>query len=378
MICEVNRALYGLIESNQLWYLLLKKDLESIGYKVSPYDKCVFIKTVEYDNQIYRSTICLHVDDMLHTYNLKTFGKELNEFLIKMYSDITLQTGNSISYVGMQIVRDRKNRAITLNQIGYIESFLKKFNVHGTAKTPSTDALTKTTNDDANNIPADVDVFLSCVMTLMYLALRTRPDILFSVAYLSTKVKNPNQNDYKNLMRIFRYLNGTKDLVLKICPDNLQIKCWIDAAYATHDDMKSHSGYLIGLGNNGSLTFVRSSKQKLVTKSSTESELVALNDGISQVMWTRYYLEYQGYKQLPTIIFQDNMSTMFMANNGEGNHNNSKHINIRYFYIKELIDKNLIQLVHCDTDFMKADLMTKPKSGQAFKNLRQLIMNYDQ
>jgi hypothetical protein len=313
---------------------------------------------------------------MLHTYNLKESGKELNKFLIKKYNDITLQTGDSISYVGMQIVRNRENRSITLNQIGYIESFLTKFKISGTAKTPSTDALTKSI-EESENIPADVDTFLSGVMTLMYLALRTRPDILFSVGYLSTKVKNLNENDFKNLMRIFRYLNGTKDLVLKLCPDNLQINCWIDAAYATHNDMKSHSGYLIGLGNNGSFTFVRSSKQKLVTKSSTEAELVALNDGISQVMWTRYYLEYQGYKQLPTIVFQDNMSTMFMANNGEGNHNHSKHINIRYFYIKELIDKNLIRLVHCDTESMKADLMTKSKSGQAFVNLRQMIMNYD-
>jgi hypothetical protein len=186
MICEVNQALYGLIESNQLWYLLLKKDLESIGYKVSPYDKCVFTKTIEYDNKIYRSTICLHVDDMLHTFNLKESGKELNEFLIKKYNDITLQTGDSISYVGMQIIRNRENRSITLNQTGYIESFLTKFKISGTAKTPSTDALTKNI-EESENIPADVDTFLSGVMTLMYLALQTRPDILF-VTLMAQKI----------------------------------------------------------------------------------------------------------------------------------------------------------------------------------------------
>jgi hypothetical protein len=81
---------------------------------------------------------------------------------------------------------------------------------------------------------------------------------------------------------------------MRLCPTDLQITCWIDASFAIHSDKKSHSGYIIGLGKNGSLTFVRSSKQKLVTKSSTESELVALNDGISHVMWTRFYLESQG------------------------------------------------------------------------------------
>ena len=163
-------------------------------------------------------------------------------------------------------------------------------------------------------------------------------------------------------------------MVLKLNPDNLQISCWIDASYAIHSDMKSHSGYLIGLGNGGSLTLFDRQHKNL----SQNLRMRLKWYGISQVMWTRYYLEYQGYKQLPTVIFQDNMSTMFMANNGEGNRNHSKHINIRYFYIKELIDKNLILLVHCDTESMKADLTTKPKSGRAFKNLRQIILNYDQ
>jgi hypothetical protein len=151
--------------------------------------------------------------------------------------------------------------------------------------------------------------------------------------------------------------------------------CWVDASFAVHDDNKSHSGYVIGFGANCSLIYVRSTKQKLTTKSSTESELVAINDCVSHIMWTIYYLEFQNYMQTPIILFQDNQSTMVMANKGSGNPSNSKHINIRYFYIKELIDANFITLHYCPTAEMKADLMTKPITGNQFKNLRGMILN---
>ena len=271
----------------------------------------------------------------------------------------------------MNVTRERKNKTIYLDQSGYIDTFIKKFNINGTTKTPATLDLMV---ENGTQSKTDVDQFLSGVMTLMYIALRTRPDILMSVAYLSTKVKEPNETDKMNLIRIFKYLNGSKDLRLQLCPDSLNIYCWIDASFAIHNDKKSHSGYIIGLGKNGSLTFVRSSKQKLVTKSSTESELVALNDGISHVMWTRFYLESQGYFQPPTVVFQDNMSTMVMANKGEGNPNNSRHINIRYFYIKELIDSGEITVKYCPTSEMKADLLTKPLIGNNFFKLRQMIL----
>jgi hypothetical protein len=372
MVFKVTQALYGLIESNQLWYLLISGDLESIGYQPSPFDNCFFIKTEQLNNKTIRSTLCLHVDDILHTFNHNKFGSELKEFLKRKYSDISLQNGNKFSYLGMQIQRDRPNKTIFLDQSGYIDTFIKKFEITGTAKTPATSDLL---NIEIGSKNCDVDEFLSGVMTLMYLALRTRPDILFAVAYLSTKVQKPTEHDWNKLIRIFRYINGTKDLQLRIFTASLQLHCWADASFAIHADSKSHSGYVIGFGVDCSLIFVRSTKQKLTTKSSTESELVAINDCASHIIWAMYYLEFQNYTQSPIILFQDNQSTMVMANKGKGNPSNSKHINIRYFYIKELIDAYLITLKYCSTSEMKADLMTKPIIGNQFKILRGMILN---
>jgi hypothetical protein len=100
MVFKVIQALYGLIESNQLWYLLISDDLESIGYTASPFDKCVFFKTEKSNGKTLRSTICLHVDDILHTFNHNKFGTQLQKFLKHKYSDISIQNGNKLSYLG--------------------------------------------------------------------------------------------------------------------------------------------------------------------------------------------------------------------------------------------------------------------------------------
>ena len=118
-------------------------------------------------------------------------------------------------------------------------------------------------------------------------------------------------------------------------------------------------------------------KQKIITKSSTEAELVAVDDCIGHVMWLRFFLLEQGYKKAETIIIlQDNQSAILLEQNGIlSSTKRTKHLNVRYFFIKDKIDSKEVRVEWCPTDKMIADYLTKPLSGDKFKQFRNKIMN---
>jgi hypothetical protein len=119
-----------------------------------------------------------------------------------------------------------------------------------------------------------------------------------------------------------------------------------------------------------------STKQKINTRSSTEAELVSIDDIISKVLWTKLFLEQQGYKINETNILRDNQSSMKLEANGKASSGKrTRHFNIKYFYITDLIERKEVKIQYCPTDLMVADFMTKPLTGTKFKKLRKMIMN---
>jgi hypothetical protein len=120
----------------------------------------------------------------------------------------------------------------------------------------------------------------------------------------------------------------------------------------------------------------RSTKQKLNTKSSTESELVALSDMCSKVIWHRDFIIAQGYNPPPARVYQDNQSTMALINNGKSNSDRTRHIAIRYFWIRDRVNSKEIEIVYCPTDQMVADILTKPIVGEKFIVLRDMLLNW--
>jgi hypothetical protein len=175
------------------------------------------------------------------------------------------------------------------------------------------------------------------------------------------------------LIRICKYLNGTRDLYLRLSAEDMVVSAYIDASFAVHQDMKSHTGAVITLGKGA--VRARSSKQRLVSKSSTESELIGLSDELSQVIWTRNFLMEQGYTQAPAEIHQDNKSTMIIAAKGKSNSPRCRHINIRYYFVKDKIATGEVKLTHTRTNDLIADFFTKPLQGELFRSHRDKIMN---
>ena len=121
-----------------------------------------------------------------------------------------------------------------------------------------------------------------------------------------------------------------------------------------------------------------SAKQKLMTRSSTECELVGVHDVLPQIIWTKNFLEAQGYNIKDTILYQDNKSAMLLENNGRlSSTKRTKHIEVRYFYVKDKVSQKEIRIEHCPTTEMVSNFFTKPTQGSLFLKQRDTIMNID-
>jgi hypothetical protein len=251
---------------------------------------------------------------------------------------------------------------------GYVNDIITKYKVTKKCSTPATDRLFQITANSPLLTSEKSELFRSCVMILYYLAKRTRPEILTAISYCATKILAPTIEDEKKLDRVLSYLlfSRTKKMILRIGPDII-IKAYVDASFGVYEDGKSVTGVVIMLGN--ATIYVKSGKQKIVIRSSTESELVGISDALSQVLWTCEYLISSGINMGPALMYQDNISTIFLAKKGRSTSERSRHIKIRYFFVRHYIENKEISIEHLPTGDMIADILTKPFHGTLFVTL---------
>ena len=212
-------------------------------------------------------------------------------------------------------------------------------------------------------------------MKAMFLCKRGRPDISLAICFLASRVQTPNEGDWSKLIRVLAFLQATVEEVLTLEADDSQTIYWfIDAAFAVHTDMKSHTGAMMSLGKGASIA--DSTKQKVNSRSSTEAELNAVDDKIGKVLWVKKFLEAQGFKVMVNIIYQDNESTIKLSNNGKASSGKrTRHFDIKLFYVTDLIERDEVDIEYCPTEDKVADYFTKPLSGAQFYRFRDLIMN---
>ena len=131
------------------------------------------------------------------------------------------------------------------------------------------------------------------------------------IALLCTRTKEPNVSDWNKLIRMMKYLNGMQDIELTLCAENLRsIKWYVDASFAVHPDFRSPTGGTMTFGK-GAVQLL-SKKQKLNTRSSTEAELVGADDVATQILWTKHFMEAQGYTIEDNILHHDSKSTILL------------------------------------------------------------------
>ena len=188
---------------------------------------------------------------------------------------------------------------------------------------------------------------------------------MLAVNRLCRHAQAPNVGDWKALQRTLRYISKTRKAQLLLPATSLQVEAHIDASFASDKvDRKSTTGAVVMVG--GAVVWAKSGKQSIVTKSSFEAELVALSDMASMVLWVAMFMGDLGFKSGVPIIYQDNQSTMKVAEKGLTNNPNTKHIDIRQLWVSEVMENGRLNLQYKKTDEMIADGMTKPLIGEKF------------
>ena len=222
-----------------------------------------------------------------------------------------------------------KNK-MKISMYKYLDKFLTELpmDMNGAAKALAANYLFNV-NPDAKKLPeAIAQLFHHLMAKLLYISRFTRQDIQTAVAFQCTQVQSPDEDDYQKLTRVMQYLLCMRELTLIIEPGT-NAQWWIDSSYTVHPDMHSHSGIIMTLGKD--VAYYTSCKQKLNTKSSTEAELVAIDDAMGQVLWTTHFLAAQGLQVPKTTTFQDNKSTILLAENGSTSSSKcTRHLNVRY------------------------------------------------
>ena len=373
----VLKAIYGMLISALLWYNKLRKDLESIGFVFNPYDPCVANRMVKGKQH----TIRFHVDDMMSSHILANVNTKFLKWLNKMYGtygEVTATRGTKHEFLGMTFDFSQKGKVI-IDMIPYInamvDDFSQKLKPNETRATPAAEDLFAEGNSP-KLAKQDAEEFHTFVAKGLFACKRARPDIHTAIAILCTRVKAPNQDDRRKLIDLLKYLNGTRNDKLILSADDLHVIKWfVDAAFAVHPDFKSHTGG--GMTYGKGIIQSQSRKQKLNTKSSTEAELVATDDLSTMMLWTRLFMEAQGYKIKQNILHQDNKSTIKLLENGKkSSSKRTRALNIRYFFLADQIEKGTLEVEYCPTDDMTGDFWTKPKQGKQFQKLKKSIMGH--
>ena len=169
------------------------------------------------------------------------------------------------------------------------------------------------------------------------------------------------------------YLAGTRGKKLTLsCAGPLRVSAYVDVAFGCHADGKSHTGTVHRIGE--ATVLAKSSKHKMVSKDSTEGELVGLTDRVDGVLRLDEFMSYQGHEMDLPVIFQDNMSTISMVTAGGGKYR-SKHLRVRQCRLKEKIDQGELVIEYMPTGNMIADVLTKPLQGTLFLFMIKKLLN---
>jgi len=272
---RLQKALYGCIQSAMLWWKLLTSVLVENGFEINPYDNYVANKIMDDGNQC---TICWYVDDLKVSHVSKHIVEEVIQMIEGRFGAMTQSHGSKLNYLGMD-VQFTNEGTVKIMMSEYLQEAFDLFpeDVSKIVNSPAADHLFDI-NPDCERLTEDKRKLLhSITAKLLYVGKRARPDILVPISFLTSRVTIADIDDWKKLKRLLCYLYNTKDLPLILGIDKLCIvHTWVDASFATHKDMRSHTGGIISMGK-GAL-YASSKRQKLNTKSSTESELLGASD----------------------------------------------------------------------------------------------------
>jgi len=314
--------------------------------------------------------VCLYVDDLIFTSNDEGMFRTFKQSIMKEFEMTDL--GKMIYFLGIKVTQSAGG--IFIYQKKYAREVLERFKMDdcNPMQVPIIPGTKLTRDGEGEKI--DSTYYKQMIGSLMYMT-ATRPDLTYVVSLISRFMEAPTELHYQVVRKILRYLKGTLDYGLfykKKKSERHKLVGFSDSDYAGDvDDRKNTSGYVFLL--NGATISLSSKKQTIVTLSTTEAEFIAAASCVCQGIWLRGILEEVKYTQQGLImLFCDNSSTIKLSKNPVL-HGRSKHIDVRFHFLRDLTKEGKVELVHCRSVEQIADILTKPLKAESFMKLRALL-----
>ena len=377
---RVLRSLYGLKQSARDWNHLCRDHLLAIGFKQSLADPCLFT------HQERQIRLLVYVDDILCAAEKLKDSDWVYSKLSERFT--TKNLGDATKLLGIRITRNREAREIYLDQQQYLHGVLAKFGMseakYKKRGTPIRDYenLKPTQPHEERHDPNE---YQQVVGSLMYAMVHTRPDIAFALGKLSQHMQDPSEAHWIYLKALMRYVRSSLDLRLRFGQTkNPGLVVYTDADWAGQkSDRKSTSGGVAML-YGGPICWL-SKVQRSVATSSTESEYIAQSTNAKTTQWLAQILKDIGHPELiannsKTVQMRgDNQGAIALAKNPHL-HERSRHIDISYHYIRDLVQKGMVKIDYIPTAEMIADGFTKPLERTAFDKFKDqlgMVSNYN-
>ena len=366
-VCRLLKSIYGLKQASRSWNIRFDETIKSFGFHQSVDEACVY-KLIKEKHVVF---LVLYVDDILLMGDNVKLLTEVKDWLATQFKMKDL--GNANYVLGIQILRDRKNRVLALSQATYIDKVLTRFSMqnskkglmptrHGIILSKKECPSTPQEIEDMRHVP-----YASAVGSLMYAMLCTRPDICYAVGVVSRFQSNPGLNHWIAVKHILKYLRRTRDYMLVYSGDDLKIQGYTDSDFqGDRDSRKSTSGSVFTLG--GAAVVWRSVKQSSIADSTMEAEYIAASEAAKEAVWLKNFLsdlEVVPNMDKPITLYCDNSGAV--ANSREPrSHKRGKHIERKYHLIREIVNRGDVTVTKIPTLDNLADPFTKTLSEKLF------------
>lgn len=373
-VIELLKSLYGLKQANRNWREEFHAFLCSQGLIPTTADPCIYRR----DRDGILLLVSTHVDDEMIACSSRS---ALDAFKADIRAKYEIKDNGPLSYfLGISIHRDRTTRRLFISLPFYVHALLSKFGMTdcNPASTPLPSGFRNSTASDADVAEAKTKPFPSLVGGLLYLATVGRPDIAFAANSLACALSRWGPQHWSAAKHVLRYLAGTADLALvysALGHDRSPAPALTGSADADWHgcpvSFRSTTGY--AFSSFGGTVSWCSRRQKTVALSTAEAEFMAASDAAKQALFLRHLLDDLGFlPSAPTLLACDNQSTVALSRNPT-DHSHQKHIDLRIYRLRELVQDGLVSLYHVPSADNASDLFTKNLTAVPFARARALL-----